>query len=150
VDYLSLADRSWPVLHRLMGGHAMLYRATGGRVGARIPGLPPMLLLDHRGARSGKLRTTPLVYMPHGRDLLVVASKGGHPRHPAWWHNLQAHPETEIQLGSERMKVRAREASPVERHELWPQAVSYNPHWGRYEQRTERQIPLVVLEPREG
>ena len=148
MDYLDVADRTWPILSRLMRGHAVVYRATGGRVGARIPGLPPILLLDHVGARSGRLRTTPLVYMPDGDDLLVVASKGGHPRDPAWMHNLRSHPETEVQVGSRRLKVRAREATPEERRRLWPKAAAYNPPWGRYRERTSREIPLVLLEPR--
>src|SRR4051812_1293330 len=87
VDYLDVADRMWPVLGPAMRGHAWLYRATGGRLGGNLPGLPPLLLLDHVGARSGTRRTTPLVYMPVGEDLLVVASKGGHPRDPPWMHN---------------------------------------------------------------
>lgn len=131
-----------------MRGHARLYRATGGRVGGRLPGLPSLLLLDHVGARSGRRRTTPLVYMPVGDDLLIVASKGGHPRDPAWMHNLRAHPDTTVQLGRERRDVHAREASAAERDRLWPQAAEYNPHWGRYRERTTREIPLVLLEPR--
>ena len=149
MDYLSVADRMWPVLGRLMRGHAAVYRATGGRLGARVPGLPSILLLDHVGARSGKGRTTPLVYMPDGDDLLVVASKGGHPQDPAWMHNLRAHPDTEVQVGGKRLKVHAREATPDERRRLWPKAAAYNPHWGRYRKRTSREIPLVLLEPRE-
>jgi F420H(2)-dependent quinone reductase len=82
VDYLQVADRAWPLLGRVMSAHAALYRATGGRVGGGFPGLPPMLLLDHVGARSGRRRTTPLVYMPDGENLVVVAAKGGHPRNP--------------------------------------------------------------------
>jgi deazaflavin-dependent oxidoreductase (nitroreductase family) len=146
-DYLKLADRSWPLLAPLMRGHARLYRATGGRVG-NLPGLPPLLLLDHVGAKSGKTRTTPLVYMPDGDALLVVASKGGHSRHPGWLHNLRANPDTEVQIGRERIKVRAREASAEEQARLWPVAAEYNPHWGRYRRRTGRTIPLVLLEPR--
>jgi deazaflavin-dependent oxidoreductase (nitroreductase family) len=131
-----------------MRGHAKLYRATGGRIGGDLPGLPALLLLDHVGARSGKLRTTPLVYMPVGDAYLVVASKGGHPKDPAWMHNLRANPDTEVQIGRERHRVRAREASAEERERLWPQAAEYNPHWGRYRTRTSREIPLVLLEPR--
>lgn len=138
----------WPLLGPLMRGHAAVYRATGGLVGGRVPGLPCLLLLDHRGARSGRRRTTPLVYMPDGENLLVVASKGGHPSDPAWMHNLRAHPETEVQIGRTRMRVRAREADAQERARLWPKAVEYNPHWGRYRERTSREIPLVLLEPR--
>jgi F420H(2)-dependent quinone reductase len=131
-----------------MRGHAAVYRATGGRVGGRIPGLPSLLLLDHVGARSGTRRTTPLVYMPVGDDFLVVASKGGHPRHPAWLHNLRADADTEVQIGRERIAVRAREAEGAERERLWPRAAEYNPAWGRYRERTTREIPLVVLDRR--
>lgn len=148
MDYLDVADRLWPVLGPLMRGHARVYRATGGRVGARVPGLPSLLLLDHVGAKSGRRRTTPLVYMPVDRDMLVVASKGGHPRDPAWMHNLRAHPDTEVQVGRRRMKVHAREATAEERRRLWPKAAAYNPHWQRYRERTTREIPLVLLEPR--
>jgi F420H(2)-dependent quinone reductase len=138
----------WFVLAPLMRGHAALYRASGGRVGGRLPGLPSLLLLDHVGAKSGKLRTTPLVYMPDGEDLLIVASKGGYPRNPGWLYNLRANPETEVQIGRERIGVRAREADAAERSRLWPLAAEYNPHWARYRTRTTREIPLVLLEPR--
>ena len=131
-----------------MRGHAAVYRATGGLIGGRVPGLPNLLLLDHVGARSGKRRTTPLVYMRDGDDLLVVASKGGHPSDPAWLHNLRAHPDTEVQIGRERIAVHAREANPEERRRLWPRAIEHNPVWGRYRERTSREIPLVLLEPR--
>jgi F420H(2)-dependent quinone reductase len=131
-----------------MRGHAALYRATGGRVGGRIPGLPSLLLLDHVGAKSGRARTTPLVYMPDGERLLIVASKGGHPKHPAWLYNLRAHPDTEVQVGRKRLPVHAREADAEERRRLWPKAAEYNPHWGRYRERTSREIPLVLLERR--
>src|SRR5205085_7263671 len=124
--------------------HALLYRATGGRIGGRLPGLPPMLLLEHVGARSLKKRVAPLVYMPDGERFVLVAAKGGHPKNPSWVHNLRAHPDTEIQVGSRRIPVQAAEASDDERQRLWPEAVHYNPLWGRYQQRTGRAIPLVV------
>jgi len=131
-----------------MSAHATVYRATRGRVGGRLPGLPPMLLLDHVGARTGRRRTIPLVYMPDGENLVVVAAKGGHPRHPGWVHNLRARPDTEVQVGSRRIEVHAREANGDERRRLWSSATAYNPLWGGYQRRTERTIPLVVLEPR--
>jgi deazaflavin-dependent oxidoreductase (nitroreductase family) len=148
IDYLDVADRLWFLLGPLMRGHAAMYRATGGRVGGRLPGLPSLLLLDHVGAKSGKLRTTPLVYMSDGDRMLVVASKGGHPKNPGWLHNLRAHPDTEVQIGWRRLEVRAREAGAEECQRLWPRAAEYNPHWARYRRRTPRQIPLVLLEPR--
>jgi F420H(2)-dependent quinone reductase len=108
MDHLKLADRSWPVLTRLMGGHAAVYRATNGLIGHRFPGAPPMLLLDHVGARSGVRRTSPLVYARDGGDVILVASKGGYPKNPAWFHNLMANPDTSIQIGSARRQVHAR------------------------------------------
>lgn len=145
-----LVDRSWPVLRHVMGGHTAVYRLTGGLVGHRIPGAPPMLLLDHVGARSGKKRTTPLAYLEYGHDLVVVASKGGHPRNPAWFHNLVANPETTIQVGSRRRPVHARVAEGEERERLWERVVELYDGYRGYQERTDRQIPLVVLEPRPG
>lgn len=148
MDYLDVADRMWPILAPLMRGHAAVYRATAGRIGARVPGLPPILLLDHVGAKSGTRRTTPLVYMEDGDAFLVVASKGGHPKNPSWLHNLRRNPQTVVQVGPRRIPVHAREANPGESRRLWPKAVAHNPHWGRYRERTSREIPLVLLEPR--
>lgn len=148
VGYLDLADRTWPLLRRVMKGHTLAYRATGGVVGHRFPGAPPMLLLDHLGAKSGRLRTTPLVYVRDGDDLVIVASKGGHPKHPAWFHNLMANPETTVQIGSERRPVRARPAGAQERGRLWEKAVQTYGGYRGYQERTEREIPLVVLERR--
>jgi deazaflavin-dependent oxidoreductase (nitroreductase family) len=150
MDYMSLADRSWPLLNRLMQGHAAIYRASGGRIGHHVPGAPPMLLLDHVGAKSGTKRTSPLVYVPDGRNIVIVASKGGHPRHPAWFHNLRANPDTEIQLGTQRRLVRARVADPAERARLWPRVVETYGPYRDYQRRTGREIPLVILEPREA
>ena len=147
MDNLRLADRSWPLLRRLMRVHVALYRVTDGRIGRRMPGLPPMLLLEHVGAKTGKRYTTPLVYMEDGDDFVVVGSKGGHPQHPGWVHNLRAVPDAEVQVGARRIEVRAREATPDERRRLWPRVVAHNPRWGRYQQRTERTVPLVVLRP---
>ena len=84
-----------------------------------------MLVLDHVGARSGKRRITPLVYMPDGENFLIVAAKGGRPENPSWLHNLRAHPDTEIQIGSRRIRVQAREAAAEERQRLWPMAATY-------------------------
>ena len=148
MDTLALADRSWPILTRLIGGHTRAYRLTGGLIGHRFPGSPPMLLLDHTGARSGIERTTPLVYVLDGEDVVIVASKGGHPKHPAWFHNLKAHPETTVQIGRERRPVRARVATAAQRTRLWPKAVATYGGYQEYQERTPREIPLVVLEPR--
>jgi deazaflavin-dependent oxidoreductase (nitroreductase family) len=148
VDYLSLADRSWPFLRRMMAGHTAVYRATGGLIGHRFPGTPPTLLLDHVGAKSGRRRTTPLAYGVDGEKLVLVASKGGYPRNPAWFHNLVANPDTTVQVGTRRRDVRARVASKAERARLWKLMVGVYGGYEDYRRRTEREIPLIVLEPR--
>jgi deazaflavin-dependent oxidoreductase (nitroreductase family) len=148
--YLDVADRSWPFLRRLMGLHGTVYRATNGLIGHRIPGLAPMLLLDHTGARSGIERTTVLLYVTDRDNLVIVASKGGYPKHPAWFHNLRANPNTTVQVGSERRAVRARVADPDERARLWPKVVEAYGGYADYQARTDREIPLVILEPRAG
>lgn len=148
MDRMSAVDRMWPVLNRLMSGHTAVYRVTRGRIGHRFPGLPSMLLLDHVGAKTGTKRTIPLLYVSDGDDVAIVASKGGHPKHPAWFHNLRANPETTIQIGSQRRAVRARVAAGEERRRLWAKAVEAYGSYREYQERTERKIPIVVLEPR--
>jgi deazaflavin-dependent oxidoreductase (nitroreductase family) len=107
-----------------------------------------MLLLDHVGAKSGAQRTTPLIYMQDDEDFGLFGAKGGHPQNPAWVHNLRAHPNAEVQVGSRRIKVNAREASAEERKRLWPRLVEYNPQWAHYQRRTDRTVPLVILSSR--
>jgi F420H(2)-dependent quinone reductase len=132
-----------------MGVHTFLYRRTGGRLGHTIPGVPgKMLLLDHVGAKSGVKRTSPLLYVKDGPDVVIVASKGGFPKNPAWFHNLMANPDTTVQIGSERRPVHARVATPEERERLWDMAVAAYHGYEDYRARTDREIPLVVLEPR--
>lgn len=133
-----------------MGIHTFLYRRTGGRLGHTLPGVPgKMLLLDHVGARSATRRTSPLLYVEDGKDLIVVASKGGFPRHPAWYHNLLANPDTKVQVGSEERPVHARVATAEERERLWAMAVKAYRGYEDYARRSKgREIPLVVLEPR--
>jgi F420H(2)-dependent quinone reductase len=145
-----MADRTWPVLRRAAGLHTLLYRVSGGRIGHDIPGVGGrMLLLDHVGAKSGTKRTSPLLYVPDGDDVVIVASKGGFPKHPAWYHNLMANPDTTAQIGGERRRVHARTANPQERERLWPVAVKAYHGYADYQERSKgREIPLVILEPR--
>ena len=148
---LDLADRSWPLLRRAMGGHTLIYRATGGMVGHRFGGLlPQTLLLEHVGAKSGKKRTSPLTYTSDGDDLVLVASKGGYPKNPAWLHNLRANPDTYVQVARERRPVHARVAAPEERERLWPKVLETYGGYAAYQKRTYREIPLVILERRPG
>jgi F420H(2)-dependent quinone reductase len=147
MDYLSWTERNWPLLRRLMSGHTTIYRVTGGLVGHRFPGAPPMLLLDHVGARSARRRTSPLVYARDGENIVLVASKGGYPKHPAWFHNLRANPDTTVQIGSRRSTVHARIADPDERKRLWPKVLKVYSGYEAYQRRTDREIPLVILTP---
>jgi F420H(2)-dependent quinone reductase len=146
---MALRDQLWPVYRRVMAGHTAAYRLSGGLIGHRFPGVPPTLLLDHVGAKSGTKRTTPLTYARDGEDYVIVASKGGHPKHPAWFHNLRAHPDVTVQVGTSRRPVRARVANPEERERLWPVVVKAWPGYEGYQRRTGREIPLVILEPRD-
>ena len=132
-----------------MGAHTFLYRRTGGRLGHTIPGVGgKMLLLDHVGAKSETKRTSPLLYVRDGDDVVVVASKGGYPKHPAWYHNLMANPDTTVQIGNERRRVHARLADAGERDRLWPRAVKVWSGYDDYQERSRgREIPMVILEP---
>jgi F420H(2)-dependent quinone reductase len=144
-----VADRIWPITRRVMALHTLVYRASGGRLGRKIPGVGKMLLLDHVGAKSGTKRTSPLLYTPDGDNLLIVASKGGFPKHPAWYHNLVANPDTTIQVGSERRPVHARVATSEERERVWPMVVKTYHGYANYQARSRgREIPVVILEPR--
>jgi len=136
----------WRLFGGLTSAHVRIYRLTSGRIGGRMMG-SRILLLDHVGRKSGKKRTHPLLCLPDGADLVIVASKGGVETHPAWWHNLRANPETTVQFGSEHRRVRAREATPQERERLWPRLVEMYPSYADYQARTDRLIPVVILEP---
>ena len=134
------------LLKVVSASHVFWYRLTGGRVGHRI-GPTRTLLLNHVGCRSGKHYTTPLTYGQDGKNFLLVASKGGSARHPAWYGNLVAHPDVEVQVGSRRIKMRARTASAEGRPRLWNIMVREWPGYDGYQRSTDREIPVVVLEP---
>jgi F420H(2)-dependent quinone reductase len=135
----------WEVLTRF---NIVAYRLTGGRVGGSYAGAP-ILLLHHVGARSGKERVAPLLYLADGDALVVVASKGGTDRHPAWFHNLKANPDTVAEVGRERRPVRARVLEGEERARMWDRVVELYGHYESYQRHAgDRRIPLVVLERR--
>ena len=141
-----------PIVERTLGKtlvvHQWLYERTDGRVGAKLAGRP-MLLLRTVGRRSGEPRTSALLYVREGDDYAVVASKGGAPRNPGWFHNLVADPDVEIQVGRERIPVHARVAADEEHTKLWSLANGVNKgQYDAYQARTDRDIPVVVLEPR--
>jgi deazaflavin-dependent oxidoreductase (nitroreductase family) len=126
--------------------NVFVYRLTGGRVMGKLKG-SPVCLLTMTGRKSGRTLTTPLMYTPHGDDVLLVASLGGAPRHPVWYHNLVAHPEITVQDGSRKRAMRARQASAAEKAELWPLCVASYPEFADYQRRTEREIPLMICSP---
>ncbi len=111
------------------------------------PGLVPTLLLTTTGRKSGKPQILPLIYGKTENGYAIVASKGGAPSHPAWYLNLTAHPEVEVQVEAERFPVKARTATGAERSALWDQMVGIYPPYADYQKRTEREIPVVILEP---
>jgi deazaflavin-dependent oxidoreductase (nitroreductase family) len=125
--------------------HVDRYRATDGREGHEWRGAHT-LLLTTTGRRSGQQHTAPLIYGRHGDDLLIVASKGGSDAPPAWYVNLRANPEVEVQLLGDRFRARARDATPEEKPELWRTMVAEWPAYDDYQARTGRDIPVVVLE----
>ncbi len=131
--------------------HVAIYRKTGGRIAGNLPGWPrpAIALVDHVGAKTGAKRTSPLMYHEYGDSIVVAASKGGQPTHPAWFHNLMANPETTVQIGTEVREVRARVAGGEERHRLWEKLVASFPGYDFYRRNAEgREIPIVVLDPR--
>jgi deazaflavin-dependent oxidoreductase (nitroreductase family) len=107
----------------------------------------PSLLLTTTGRKSGEKFMFPLFYGKDGKSYIVVASKGGAPEHPGWYRNLLANPDVEIQVGTERRKARARTATGEERKRLWKKALEFWPPYADYQKKTEREIPVVVLEP---
>jgi deazaflavin-dependent oxidoreductase (nitroreductase family) len=131
----------------LSGLHRGVLRASGGRVGGRIVGMP-VLLLTTRGRRSGRPRTVPLTYIRDGGALILVASYGGRPRNPDWFENLVVHPEVDVDLDGERCARRARPAGADERARLWPLVVEAYRGYAAYQAKTSREIPLAILESR--
>ena len=146
-----LARRVIKVMGRV---NVRVYRLTGGRlggtwrVGAAWRHPVPICLLEHRGRRTGATRTTPLVYLCDGEDVVVVASQAGRPTHPLWFRNLEADPVATVQLGRERRPVLARTAIAPERERLWPLLLAQYADFASYQSWTEREIPVVVLSPR--
>jgi deazaflavin-dependent oxidoreductase (nitroreductase family) len=127
--------------------HVRSYRETDGEVGHDWRKGSSVLLLTTTGRRSGEPRATPLIYGRRGDDYLVVASKGGSPEPPAWYVNLREQPDVEVQVLGDRFPARARTATAEEKPELWQEMVRHWPDYDSYQRRTDREIPVVVLEP---
>ncbi|WP_199255362.1 nitroreductase family deazaflavin-dependent oxidoreductase [Mycolicibacterium mengxianglii] len=136
---------------RLLRLHDFIYQKSGGRIGHVLPGMPPSLLLHSVGAKTGRPRINTLTYARDGERYLIVASNGGANRYPAWYHNLKAHPDVEINVGPERLAVRAEILLPdsPDYARLW-QVVNKNnsDRYTDYQQRTDRPIAIIALTPR--
>lgn len=122
------------------------FRANGGEVGGRFEGIP-MVLVNHRGAKTGNPYTTPLVYTRDGDNYVIIASKAGAPEHPQWFHNLVAQPEITIEVGRDTIPVRARVTEGDERARLYRAQAGVMANFADYANKTTREIPVVVLEP---
>ena len=142
---LSISTYTPPALDLFGDEHVRRYLETGGEIGHEWNGVS-CLILWTTGARTGKQRVNPLIYGQDGDAFIVVASQGGAPAHPGWYHNLLARQEAEIQAGAERFPVRARTAEGAERERLWELMVAQWPNYNEYTKRTTRVIPVVVLE----
>jgi deazaflavin-dependent oxidoreductase (nitroreductase family) len=127
--------------------HVLVYRASGGRLAGHFRKVAPVLLLTTTGRKSGKQRTTPLLYVQDDEQYVIVASVGGAPTHPAWYLNLQGNPAATIQIGSRRIAVSARTASAEERARLWTRVTEMYPAYDDYQAKTSRTIPIVILAP---
>jgi F420H(2)-dependent quinone reductase len=147
------SDRTRSIIKTMATVNVWLYRRTGGRIGgtwrigAGFRDPVPICLLEHRGRKTGKLRTTPLVYLEDGDRIIVVASQAGRPEHPMWYLNLLANPEVTVQVRKDRRPMHARVVEPEERAVLWPKLVDLYADYDSYQSWTDRVIPVVVLEP---
>jgi deazaflavin-dependent oxidoreductase (nitroreductase family) len=144
------SDRGKPpprwVLKAATRTHVLLHRLTGGRWFNQLGG-DEVCFVTMTGAKSGRRITIPLMYVPHGEGVLLVASQGGAPRNPVWYHNLVKHPEVEVSHRGRRVRLRARLARPDEKPALWPICDRHYAPYAEYRQRTTRDIPIFVCEP---
>jgi deazaflavin-dependent oxidoreductase (nitroreductase family) len=143
---MSLNGEYAPSASEWVRDHVQRYEASGGTEGTTLQG-KPVVIVTSLGAKSGKIRKTPLMRVEHGGKYAVVASQGGAPKHPVWYYNLVAHPEVEVQDGPIKQAMVAREVSGEEKAAWWDRAVEAWPDYAEYQTKTDRQIPVFVLEP---
>jgi len=134
------------VIRFMSKSHAFWYQLSGGVIGAKVSGMP-VLLLTTTGRKSGRRRTTPLTHQRDGDNYVVIASNGGHDNHPTWYLNLRSNPDAEILIGREKTRVRAETANDEDRERLYKQAVDVFPGYAEYQQETKRKIPVVIFKP---
>lgn len=123
------------------------FRKNRGKVGGQFEGAP-LLLINHTGARTGRARTNPVMYLKDGHRYLVFASKGGADTNPDWYHNLKKHPEVNIEVGGEKIDVRAEEITGAEHDRLYAKQASLYPQFAQYQRKTRRTIPIIAFTPR--
>jgi deazaflavin-dependent oxidoreductase (nitroreductase family) len=143
---MPLAGEYEPSTQQWVRDQVALYEGSGGTEGTTMRGMP-VIILTSKGARSGKLRKTPLMRVEHGGRYAAVASLGGAPKHPVWYYNLLAEPNVELQDGPVKRDMIAREVSGAERDEWWERSVAAYPDYADYQASTERTIPVFVVEP---
>ena len=129
--------------------NVLVYRLTNGRVWGGLKS-SPVCLVTMKGRKTGKTRTIPLMYVPYGDQVVLVASLAGAPEHPVWYHNLMAYPHVTIQAGSAKQDMDVRQASPEEKAEIWPHAVAAYGDFADYQERTDRDIPVLICTPAGG
>lgn len=141
-------ERVGNVVIRIMSAlNIWAYRISGGKIGGRFPRGAPVCLVTTTGRKSGQPRTAPLLYLTDGERVVLVASKGGMSKHPVWYLNLVANPRCTVQIGREKRAMRAHTASAEEKAALWPRLVAMYSDYDDYQSRTDREIPVVVLDP---
>ena len=127
--------------------NVFVYRASSGRLMSRFPNGSPICLVTMTGAKSGKRRTIPLIHIPHGEDVILIASQGGMSTHPLWFYNVRANPELSITANGQTRRMHARLASEEEKAAVWPVAVAVYPDFDDYQARTTRNIPVFICSP---
>lgn len=146
-----MTAREFNTLRRVIKPYSRLnvfiYKLTNGRIMGTLTGRPVMLV-TMTGAKSGKPRTVPLMYVPYKDGVILVASQGGAPTSPVWYHNLVAHPDILVQYKNKKMKLRARRVDDAEKALVWPVCVEHYHEYDDYQKRTDRNIPVFVCEPR--
>jgi deazaflavin-dependent oxidoreductase (nitroreductase family) len=136
-----------PVIGAFGRFNSWIYKLSSGRLMSKFGG-GEVCVVTMTGAKTGKVRDIPLMYVPHGDGVLLVASLGGAPKHPTWYYNLVANPDIDVLVKGRTMKLTARRATPEEKVQLWGTCCKYYPPYDEYQQRTERDIPVFICEPR--
>ncbi len=137
-----------PIINVMSHANTWLYRISGGRLGGTWLRGAPVMLLTYTGRKSGEKRTTPLLYLRDGNDIVIVGSQGGMSKHPLWFLNLEANPDCEVEIGPVRTLMRSRRVTDDEKARLWPRLTEMYRDFDDYQARTERNIPVLRLSPR--